>query len=207
MTIDAVRAHLRVVEIPIEGLAHRPTGRGVRGFAHRARQGVDIVLAVAGRAVPSHDDARGLDARGGFDDKEAVIEPAEGIAWFAWGLGLATLGWLASRRAGPRWRKANHRGRAIPATLGWAVAVAVAGIALVVVRQVDADGLRNSQAGELLGAAIVFLAGVIDDGFGGSVRGLRGHLRALLQGQVTTGGREAGRGGARRRDHRGVDPP
>ena len=52
MTIDAVRAHLRVVEIPIEGLAHRPTGRGVRGFAHRARQGVDIVLAVAGRAVP-----------------------------------------------------------------------------------------------------------------------------------------------------------
>jgi glucosyl-3-phosphoglycerate synthase len=52
MTIDAVRAHLRVVEVPIEGLAHRPTGRGVRGFAHRARQGVDIILAVAGRAVP-----------------------------------------------------------------------------------------------------------------------------------------------------------
>jgi UDP-GlcNAc:undecaprenyl-phosphate/decaprenyl-phosphate GlcNAc-1-phosphate transferase len=116
-----------------------------------------------------------------------VIEPAEGIAWFAWGLGLATLGWLASRRAGPRWRKANHRGAPIPATLGWAVAVAVAGIGLVVVRQVDAVGLRSSQAGELLGAAIVFLAGVIDDGFGGSVRGLRGHLRALLQGQVTTG--------------------
>jgi hypothetical protein len=53
MTIDAVRAHLRVVEIPIEGLAHRPTGRGVRGFAHRARQGADIVLAVAARAVPT----------------------------------------------------------------------------------------------------------------------------------------------------------
>ena len=52
MTIDAVRAGLRVVEIPIEGLSHRPTGRGVRGFAHRARQGVDILAAVAARAAP-----------------------------------------------------------------------------------------------------------------------------------------------------------
>jgi hypothetical protein len=52
MTIDAVRAGLRVVEIPIEGLSHRPTGRGARGFAHRARQGADILAAVAGRAIP-----------------------------------------------------------------------------------------------------------------------------------------------------------
>jgi hypothetical protein len=50
MTIDAVRAGLRVVEIPIEGLTHRPTGRGPRGFAHRARQGVDIAGAVVARA-------------------------------------------------------------------------------------------------------------------------------------------------------------
>ncbi len=52
MTIDAVRAGLRVVEIPIEGLSHRPTGRGARGFAHRARQGLDIVMAVAVRVGP-----------------------------------------------------------------------------------------------------------------------------------------------------------
>jgi hypothetical protein len=52
MTIDAVRAGLRVVEIPIEGLSHRPTGRGARGFAHRARQGVDILAAVAVRLLP-----------------------------------------------------------------------------------------------------------------------------------------------------------
>jgi len=52
MTIDAVRAGLRVVEIPIEGLSHRPTGRGVRGFAHRARQGADILAAVVARAIP-----------------------------------------------------------------------------------------------------------------------------------------------------------
>ena len=52
MTIDAVRAGLEVIEIPIEGLSHRPTGRGPRGFAHRARQGADILAAVAARAIP-----------------------------------------------------------------------------------------------------------------------------------------------------------
>ena len=52
MTIDAVRAGLRVIEIPIEGLSHRPTGRGARGFVHRARQGADILAAVAARAIP-----------------------------------------------------------------------------------------------------------------------------------------------------------
>lgn len=52
MTIDAVRAGLRVIEIPIEGLSHRPTGRGARGFAHRARQGADVLAAVAARAIP-----------------------------------------------------------------------------------------------------------------------------------------------------------
>jgi hypothetical protein len=51
MTIDAIRAGLRVVEIPIDGLSHRPTGRGARGFAHRARQGVDILGAVSARAL------------------------------------------------------------------------------------------------------------------------------------------------------------
>jgi hypothetical protein len=49
MTIDAVRAGLRVVEVPID-VSHRPTGRGVRGFAHRGRQGLDIFRAVRPRA-------------------------------------------------------------------------------------------------------------------------------------------------------------
>ena len=52
MTIDAVRAGMKVVEIPIDGLTHRPTGRGPRGFAHRARQGLDILRAAAVRVVP-----------------------------------------------------------------------------------------------------------------------------------------------------------
>jgi hypothetical protein len=50
MTIDAVRAGLRVLEVPIE-VRHRPTGRTLSGFLHRGRQGLDIARAVAARAV------------------------------------------------------------------------------------------------------------------------------------------------------------
>jgi glycosyltransferase involved in cell wall biosynthesis len=42
MTIDAVRAGHRVVEIELD-LAHRATGRTPAGFAHRARQLLDFV--------------------------------------------------------------------------------------------------------------------------------------------------------------------
>jgi Glycosyl transferase family 2 len=51
MTIDAIRAGFRVVEIPVPGLTHRSTGRTLRGFAHRGRQGLQIARASAARAV------------------------------------------------------------------------------------------------------------------------------------------------------------
>ena len=44
MTIDAVRAGLRVQEVELD-LAHRSTGRDLAGFAHRGRQLLDILLA------------------------------------------------------------------------------------------------------------------------------------------------------------------
>lgn len=44
MTIDAVRAGLDVREVELD-LQHRPTGRDLRGFAHRGRQLVELVLA------------------------------------------------------------------------------------------------------------------------------------------------------------------
>jgi glycosyltransferase involved in cell wall biosynthesis len=50
MTIDAVRAGLRVEEISAD-LHHRPTGRDVRGFLHRGRQGLDILIAVLPRII------------------------------------------------------------------------------------------------------------------------------------------------------------
>jgi len=44
MTIDALRAGLRLEEIPLD-LEHRATGRDAVGFAHRGRQLVDAVLS------------------------------------------------------------------------------------------------------------------------------------------------------------------
>lgn len=51
MTIDAVRAGFRVVEVPVPGLTHRATGRSFAGFVHRGRQGLQIARAVTSRAV------------------------------------------------------------------------------------------------------------------------------------------------------------
>lgn len=107
---------------------------------------------------------------------------------FGAGFVIAAVAWHLVRQAGPRWRKENRRGRPLPATLGWALAAGLLALLVVVWDQVDEIGLRGSQTGELIGAAIVFAAGVVDDGYGGSVRGLRGHLRALLSGHLTTGG-------------------
>lgn len=48
MTIDGVRAGLRVREVPVD-VAHRPTGRTPQGFAHRARQALDIARGLGER--------------------------------------------------------------------------------------------------------------------------------------------------------------
>jgi hypothetical protein len=50
MTIDALRAGLAFEEVELD-LAHRPTGRDLAGFAHRARQLLDAVLAAGPLAV------------------------------------------------------------------------------------------------------------------------------------------------------------
>ena len=41
MTVDAARAGYRVAEVELD-LAHRSTGRSLRGFAHRGRQLADF---------------------------------------------------------------------------------------------------------------------------------------------------------------------
>jgi glycosyltransferase involved in cell wall biosynthesis len=48
MTIDAVRAGHRLVEVELD-LSHRTSGRTLAGFAHRARQLVDFVRAYLAR--------------------------------------------------------------------------------------------------------------------------------------------------------------
>jgi glycosyltransferase involved in cell wall biosynthesis len=48
MTVDATRAGFRVKEIELD-LAHRATGKSLRGFVHRARQLKDFVLVELSR--------------------------------------------------------------------------------------------------------------------------------------------------------------
>ena len=48
MTVDVARAGLRVAEVELP-LAHRPTGRTLRGFLHRGRQLVDFLQVYAAR--------------------------------------------------------------------------------------------------------------------------------------------------------------
>lgn len=50
MTIDAVRLGFRVGEVPVD-MTHRPTGRALGGFLHRASQGADILRVVLPRAL------------------------------------------------------------------------------------------------------------------------------------------------------------
>ena len=52
LTIDAVRAGARVLEVPVV-MDHRHTGRSWSGFAHRGRQGADIARALWPRLTSS----------------------------------------------------------------------------------------------------------------------------------------------------------
>jgi glucosyl-3-phosphoglycerate synthase len=51
MTLDLLSAGVKPLEIPLP-LTHRPTGRNLSGFAHRARQGLDIARALRGARIP-----------------------------------------------------------------------------------------------------------------------------------------------------------
>lgn len=50
MTLDLLAACITPLEVPVE-LSHRPTGRSLAGFAHRARQGLDIAKALRGERL------------------------------------------------------------------------------------------------------------------------------------------------------------
>lgn len=50
LTIDAARLGFSILEVPTD-VRHRPTGRDIGGFAHRGRQGWDILRAVMARAT------------------------------------------------------------------------------------------------------------------------------------------------------------
>jgi glycosyltransferase involved in cell wall biosynthesis len=51
MTLDLLSAGIKPLEISLP-LTHRPTGRKLSGFVHRARQGLDVARALRGARIP-----------------------------------------------------------------------------------------------------------------------------------------------------------
>jgi glucosyl-3-phosphoglycerate synthase len=51
MTLDLLSAGIKPLEIQLP-LTHRSTGRNLSGFAHRARQGLDVARALRGSRIP-----------------------------------------------------------------------------------------------------------------------------------------------------------
>jgi hypothetical protein len=78
----------------------------------------------------------------------------------------------------------NHRGAEVPAVLGFVLAAGgiVSTVSVAAFDRVPAAGWIAAAA-----AALVFAAGLADDLAPGGPRGIRGHLRALAGGHVSSG--------------------
>lgn len=83
-----------------------------------------------------------------------------------------------------RLRVPNHRGIAVPRTLGF---VLMAGAIVGAVAASLAEAPMQDDLVLLAALAAVFAAGLVDDLVGSRTRGLRGHLRELARGRPTTG--------------------
>jgi UDP-GlcNAc:undecaprenyl-phosphate/decaprenyl-phosphate GlcNAc-1-phosphate transferase len=78
----------------------------------------------------------------------------------------------------------NYRGRDVPAVLGFALLAGGVGTTALAsaLGPVPAAGLVADGA-----AGLVFVAGLVDDLVAGGPRGIRGHMRELAQGRVSSG--------------------
>lgn len=78
----------------------------------------------------------------------------------------------------------NYRGARLPLVLG----IALAGVAVLSTLAVAAGpGVATGGWGALAATMLVFAAGLVDDLYPMGPRGLRGHLRSLASGHMTTG--------------------
>jgi UDP-N-acetylmuramyl pentapeptide phosphotransferase/UDP-N-acetylglucosamine-1-phosphate transferase len=192
LTAEAAHIGLPVIETPLP-LEHRPTGKTVSGFLHRAKQFGDILRY----AIPA---AYGL----GWPRLSVGRKAVRLIAWmaglaFAIGLGeaaspgllaaVAAAGiilWLPCLWASTIWlklRKPNYLGRSLPAAAG--ILFPVVGLPAVYLSPLP-PGERTAA---LIVIAVLGGVGLLDDLFASrrQARGLRGHLVALLHGRLTTG--------------------
>ncbi|MFN2545579.1 MAG: hypothetical protein ABR600_13565 [Actinomycetota bacterium] len=102
--------------------------------------------------------------------------------------GLLALAW--GRRSAPL-TAANHRGETLPVVLGLLVVLAAELAVSIVAFERAARSSRTVVTSRVVWVtvafALVFTAGLLDDLAHGGPRGLRGHLRALRERQLSTG--------------------
>lgn len=190
LTVEAAFAGCPVVEVPV-AFDHRHTTRNLPGFLHRARQFREVLRLVlqigyglAWPALPSGRRWLRLAAwAAGFALLLAVPAGRPQTVWAAAG---ALALWLPSLWVGAVWlgrRKPNYLGRSIPAMAG--LIVPVVGIPALWLAPVP-DGARTAA---VIVLGVMGLVGTLDDLFAErrQARGLRGHLRGLLRGRLTTG--------------------
>lgn len=115
----------------------------------------------------------------------------------------ARLVWLLLRPVfgGDVFRRENYRGHALPTAVGLVLAVATLFVegTRVVAASAAGDGSRmdGARLGVLVLAVGLSLLGLVDDLAGdGDNKGFRGHLRALADGRLSTGGLKLFGGGA-----------
>lgn len=193
LTVEAAHLGWPVVETPVP-FTHRATGRTLAGFWHRGRQFRDVLLLVLQMAyglgwpaLTPWAKARRLlvwllSCAAVLVGSALVFRKALGLT--AGGLGLALILWPPALAAAARWpglRKPNYLGRVIPVTGGMVIPPVV----VLAAAGMPGDAPTGIAAAVALAMGAV---GLLDDLFGSrGARGLRGHLRALLRGRLTTG--------------------
>lgn len=204
MNVAAADARARVVEVPV-AMTHNATGRTLQGFRHRGRQFVEIFAALAAAAFGRTGEPLAMRVRLG---RARVYFAAVCLAFLAathWAAGWMAGALLIAVVLGPpvaavlsgvcRARVRNYRGRVLPALGGVTLAPALLGLLILgwLVPALRAD----FPPALLLFVLAWLLLGLIDDVAGNADRkGFRGHVLALLRGEITTGGVKLLGGGA-----------
>ena len=195
LTAEAAHLGIPVVEVPLP-MEHARTDRTIAGFAHRARQFKDILkyalLAGYGLGWPALRPAQALlrvalwlAALALPVALTAIFVPSVAVLAAAAAL-CGVIAWLPClwvSAIGLRLRKPNYLGRSLPAAGG--LVLPVIGIPFVWF-----SGLGPHLRMAAVVVVFVFGAvGLLDDLYASrrQARGLRGHLRALLAGRLTTG--------------------
>ncbi|MFB3881355.1 MAG: glycosyltransferase family 2 protein [Armatimonadota bacterium] len=199
LTVEAAHLGAPIRELPLP-LHHAHTGRTLAGFVHRARQFRDILLLLLdlgyGLSWPSLPSRIALCRAVAYAALLAGgillvrgVSPEAG-SWAAISCAGALVLWLPAMWSAAETlglRKPNYLGRRLPGAVG--ILFPVVALPIVLLSPLESP---QRWAGLLTVGAFAAL-GLADDllGAGHQARGLQGHFRALLRGQLTTGAAKA----------------